>query len=250
MGISFGRGIGKARRAGRKAAGDQPQFDLPEEAVKGPLLPRLWRRRNAARLSMPDLGGLRMEALEPRYLLSADLMPLRVDLADVTGHGVNLRYDRVTDSVVVESIQTGKRLASALMTQINYVAIAGSANADTLRLDFSDPFTRPVDIRFEGGAGADRVEVTGGTLDRLELSATATGSTLTATTGTASATVTMSAVETVQDRATAAARIFADRTDQGNAFRLSGQTETTGQGATARTVAIAVARTAASSVSS
>ena len=65
-------------------------------------LPRRHELRTLTKMARGRFSGLRLEALEPRYLLSADLMPFMVNMGGPDGNNLTLRYD--ADNGVVQSL--------------------------------------------------------------------------------------------------------------------------------------------------
>jgi len=67
-----------------------------------------WSRKRKANSSPQSatrhLPGLKLEALEPRFLLSADIIPFRIDMAlgdDGAGAQYSLKYDNLIAAVMV-----------------------------------------------------------------------------------------------------------------------------------------------------
>ena len=120
----------------------------------------LFRRRRARRGKL-DSSGFKMEALEPRYLLSADAMPFLVDM-QLDGDDLSLKYDRLTESIQLFDRTTGTQIGQKLVQQLSYVRVNGTAGDDRLELDFSDGFVFPVEIRFDGDGGDDTLVLSGG----------------------------------------------------------------------------------------
>lgn len=130
---------------------------------------RLFRSRPKT-ATPPDAPSIRMDALEPRYLLSADLMPFSVDLNAGTAYA--LRYENLTQSVQLLDRASGTVLQQRLAQQIEYVQVSGSAGDDSLTVDFGAEFLQALEIRFDGGGGTDTLELVGGTVQSVTISAT------------------------------------------------------------------------------
>jgi len=166
-------------------------------------------------------SGLRMEALEPRLLLSADAMPFLIDMTGADGSDFSLRYDALTLSIQVYDQESSTLVSQRALNEISFIRVIGTEFDDNLTLDFSAGFFSPVDIEFYGGLGADVLSITGAALDNVSLSVVGDGEgTLELALGADMVGVTVQGVEAVTDTTTAATRVFADRTGTGQTLRL------------------------------
>ncbi|MEM7745033.1 MAG: LEPR-XLL domain-containing protein, partial [Pseudomonadota bacterium] len=174
--------------------------------------------------------GFRMEALEPRLLLSADAAPFLVDMPGGDGADYSLKYDGLTQSFRAYDQQADTLVSQRQLQELSYVKVSGTTGDDELTLDFSDGYVSPVDIRFDGKGGSDRLTLTGNGLDSVTLTLTDDiAGTLELDTGTGIVTVSLTGVETVTDTTDASQKILADTTDQGHGLRI----EDSGSGASA-----------------
>ncbi|MEO0465166.1 MAG: LEPR-XLL domain-containing protein, partial [Pseudomonadota bacterium] len=180
----------------------------------------LFRRRRVRRVAL-GASGFTIEALEPRYLLSADAMPFLVDM-QLDGDDLSLKYDRLTESVQLYDRTSGTQIGHRLVQEMSLVRVIGTAGDDTLELDFSDGFVFPVDIEFEGGASADTLVLTGGAADSVLIGADGAGSAdIDLLDDADTVRISVTETETVDDRTQADTRVFADRSNAGNTLRLS-----------------------------
>lgn len=169
-----------------------------------------------------SLPGLKMEALEPRFLLSADPAPFLVDMAATDGNDLSLRYDALTRSISVYDQQANSLITQKLVSEISYVKVRGTAFDDNLAIDFSDGFVSPVAIEFEGGEGTDSVTIAGAGMSHVNMVVTGTDSgTIVIGDGTDEVAISVSGTDSVNDRAAALQRLYSDATGHGNTLRLS-----------------------------
>lgn len=106
-----------------------------------------------------------LEPLEPRYLLSADLMPFTVDMA-VDGDDITLRFDEATERLQILDNRSGGAVVSERPgARTSEVRIAGSQGDDRLAVDFAVEFSLAGGITFDGGAGVDRLHIANGLFD-------------------------------------------------------------------------------------
>lgn len=109
------------------------------------------------------------ETLEPRYLLSADLMPFVVDMADV-GEDLTLRLDR--DSNVLQLFDNAHGNAPVVVSEqaldrTSAVVVKGSDRDDTLTIDYVTPFSLTGGISFQAGLGGDSLLIRNGRFDSV-----------------------------------------------------------------------------------
>ena len=169
-----------------------------------------------------SLPGLKMEALEPRFLLSADPAPFLVDMDAPDGNDFSLRYDALTRSISVYDQETSSLITQKLVAEISYVRVRGTDFDDNLTLDFSDGFVSPVEISFEGGLGKDSVTITGAGMSHVNLRVNGADSgTLEVGDGTDAVTINLSGTEAVNDEAAALNKLYSDATGHGQNLRLS-----------------------------
>jgi len=132
------------------------------------LFTRLWRRRSDASGGAAGTG-FRMEALEQRYLLSADPAPFLIDMAD-HGNNLSLRYDQLTRSLDVYDRASGSKLTSKLVQEITLVRVKGTSADDVLELNFDAGTVFPVRVHMDGHGGEDDLLVSG-ELARIDVNA-------------------------------------------------------------------------------
>ncbi len=94
------------------------------------------------------------EALEPRFLLSADLMPMAVDMA-ADGGDLTLQYDADAGLLRVLDNRDGGVMAQQALVDTESVVIRGGAGDDRLVLDLPPALQLPGGILFDGGDGTD-----------------------------------------------------------------------------------------------
>jgi len=109
-----------------------------------------------------------LEPLEPRLLLSADLIPLHVDMADADiGDDITLRLDATTNTLEVyqNANPAVGPVVSQKLNETSEIVVSGVDDRDdTLTVDFTSPFFLNID--YDGGAGGfDSLVVEGGTFD-------------------------------------------------------------------------------------
>jgi hypothetical protein len=181
---------------------------------------RLFRTRPKKVATPPDAPTIRMDALEPRYLLSADLMPFSVDLNAGTAYA--LRYENLTQSVQLLDRASGTVLQQRLAQQIDYVQVTGSAGDDSLTVDFGAAFLEPLELRFDGAGGSDTLELVGDTVDAVTISASGVqaGAVTVEDSAGRQHLMQFTGVSLVRDALGAAERVFADDTGAGQALHL------------------------------
>ena len=103
----------------------------------------------------------KLEHLEERELLAAS--PLVVDLealAPNADHDARLRVVPSGSSQLVQVLSgSGSILGQRVITDVSEVSITGGSKADTLTIDFTNPFSLPVS--FDGKDGADILKLLG-----------------------------------------------------------------------------------------
>ncbi|WP_370312902.1 LEPR-XLL domain-containing protein [Sagittula sp.] len=167
------------------------------------------------------LPGLKMEAMEPRFLLSADAAPFLADMSMTTGNDYLLKYDSLTQSINLYDKQANSLIAQRLVQEITYVRVTGTAGDDSLELDFSDGFVSPIDIRFDGGNGTDTVTLSGATLDAVTLSISGEGSAdIKMSDASHTLSLSLTGTEAVHDQNTATDRLYSDATTHGQNIRI------------------------------
>ncbi len=102
-----------------------------------------------------SVSAIKVEALEPRYLLSADLIPM----SDLDGDGASytLEFDAVAQAFKVYDDETGELVDEKALSDVTELTIQGTGGNDRLTLDVEGDFPAGVSILFDGGAGTDRL---------------------------------------------------------------------------------------------
>ncbi|WP_189510130.1 LEPR-XLL domain-containing protein [Mesorhizobium sp. M1D.F.Ca.ET.043.01.1.1] len=172
-----------------------------------------------------------MEPLEPRFLLSADIIPFQVDMTgDASGAHYSLKYDNLIQAVQVFDDRSGMLIDSRSAQEINFIRVVGTAANDRLTVDFAKEFLQGVEIDFEGGDGDDVLALTGGAFTDVTVTMTGDGAGAVAVSGAAGPqTIGFTGVGTVLDGSAAGNRIFRDATGQGQTLRI-GDNGTVGDG--------------------
>ena len=100
-----------------------------------------------------QVSAVRIDALEPRYLLSADIMPM----ADLDGSGAEytLHFDTTAETFRLIDDDTGQVFDQRALADTTELRITGTAGNDRLQLDVSGAFPAGVSIVFDGGLGTD-----------------------------------------------------------------------------------------------
>ncbi len=166
------------------------------------------------------------EPLEPRYLLSADLLPLAVDMEDVAAGGgseLHLRFDALTETCqILDERASSEPIAQGVPDPAAPLRISGTGGDDTLVVDFSPALSFPAGVVFEGGGGADTLVLTGDPAGHLHYgSASATSGFIDLGEG-AALRLTFDGVEAVDDRLKASERRFVDTSNEGRTIALAG----------------------------
>ncbi|MDH3229386.1 MAG: LEPR-XLL domain-containing protein, partial [Alphaproteobacteria bacterium] len=210
-------GGARARRASRESWTD--------------LLQRLPARRpsagslTGARAGNPQAGRpVLFEQLEPRYLLSADLMPWAVDMA-TDGSDLTLRLDSAFNmlQIVDNSGLSGPQIVEERgLDQVTSVRIAGTGLDDRLVLDFETPFTLAAGISFAGDLGADQLHIKNGLFDRAAYRSQGLGiGVIEQLLGMVGQTIEHSDVEAVDDLSAAGEREISNETGASRTLLLS-----------------------------
>ena len=109
-----------------------------------------------------------LEPLEPRYLLSADLMPFSVAM-DAGGDDFTLRLDAETDYLqLLDNAGASRLVAEQALGSTSEVRITGSDADDRLQIDFGAEFALASGIHFDAGFGSDALEIFGGTFAAID----------------------------------------------------------------------------------
>jgi hypothetical protein len=132
----------------RRSAGALRNGFRPKSAAMNP--------RSAA--GGADLGKMKFEALEPRYLLSADLMPLNVDMS-TEGSDLTVHLDSNSNTLQVINNQNSSIVASQDAGSTSAINITGSAGNDKLALDLGTTMLIAGGVHFDGGNGNDTVTI-------------------------------------------------------------------------------------------
>ena len=143
---------------------------LPDSLRQGQLGRRLraaGRKARQTRSALPRDGSLDrkvvFEPLEPRYLLSADIMPLLVDLSQFDDQTATLHVlDDTNQNKVLHAAGFKNQAAYEVwqnLADTNGVVVSGSDGNSQLIVDFSEAFSLQDGIRFAGGLGLDRFTI-------------------------------------------------------------------------------------------
>ena len=141
----------------------------------------LWRRAPAFRKSAGATASrqVQFETLEPRFLLSADLLPFTVDMAAPdTGNDLTLRLDALTNKLQFLDNRLGAAaavIAEQALDQTASVVVRGTDADDRLTIDFTNPFSLSGGIAFSGGQGFDRLIIENGVFESVSYVAGANG---------------------------------------------------------------------------
>jgi hypothetical protein len=166
-----------------------------------------------------------VEALEPRYLLSADLNPMVVDMAGADGDEYTLRYDEASQYLQVVDDETGQIVDQRLLQTGSEdrleVQIAGTEFDDTLTIDLAN-VVLPLDISFAGGGGNDQLSVIDSNLQSVTHAATEFGvGSIDLFDGAANDVISYSGVESIDDQTLAGERGFDNATGLGQQIRIT-----------------------------
>jgi len=118
-----------------------------------------WRKQGvlAEALQENRRQAMRLEALEPRLLLSADL-----SFTTTTDHDVTVLFDVPSDEIrIVDSLVPATILAQQAVGDTAAVRITGSSSADHVIVDLTTAFDVPVFFEDATGADGDELSVVG-----------------------------------------------------------------------------------------
>ncbi|RVD67854.1 LEPR-XLL domain-containing protein, partial [Mesorhizobium sp. M4A.F.Ca.ET.029.04.2.1] len=125
--------------------------EAPVPGVFGRWLASSLLRRSPGRARRPsktsDLPNLALEALEARYLLSADVVPFAVDMNDLAGADYSLRYDNLIQTIQIYDNKTDTLIDQRNAQQVDYIVVRGTAADDKLTIDFGENFLAALDVR-------------------------------------------------------------------------------------------------------
>ena len=141
----------------RRKFADKPAFEgLSTRLKRGWSRPR--SRSGGIESADADLArGMLFEPLEPRLLLSADIMPFNVDMVD-DGNDLTLRLDETSETLqLLNNQDTEALLREQALSTINEIRVSGSDEDDRLTLDFARPVEIALGVFFDGGLGDDRL---------------------------------------------------------------------------------------------
>jgi hypothetical protein len=183
------------------------KYELVRWSSALPRLRRALRRGKAKRRpeqpAAVEPPRVLFEPLEPRYLLSADLSPLVIAMADA-GHDLTLHLD-ANDMLQVINDQTGSVVGEQQASRTSQVQIIGSGN-DQLTIALTAGFALPLGIEFDGGSGHNSLLLTG-IADEIAHSIAGDGSgTMSAKSGNGIESLIYSGVQQVTDSITAQSR--------------------------------------------
>jgi hypothetical protein len=166
------------------------------------------------------------ETLEPRYLLSADLMPLLVDLSEFDDQTATLQ-------VLEDSNQNKILRAAGFKNQAAYeisqnladtseVVVTGTDADDRLTVDFSVAFSLQDGIRFAGGLGVDQLTIGNGILNSVSYFAHGgEAGSLELDDGQLRSNIVFSGVDSIADQAEAAQRNLVNESAVSQSIHLS-----------------------------
>ena len=97
------------------------------------------------------------EPLEPRLLLSADLMPFSIDMMDQdVGNDLTLRFDDLFQSLrLFDNRNDGALVNERAVAETDEIRVTGTSGDDRLTLEASGPAQLNLDFIFDGGQGND-----------------------------------------------------------------------------------------------
>ncbi|MCG6954071.1 MAG: LEPR-XLL domain-containing protein, partial [Betaproteobacteria bacterium] len=179
-----------------------------------------WRKRG---LRAGDIAArrktMRFEPLEPRVLLSADLMHSAAD-------GVALDATlQVVDAGGVQEVQlvdngSGSILGSTALDHDGLtVEIVGADQGDLLTIDFgASPLAHTLSVQFDGGTGDDTLLVSGGSFAQVNHAVTAQDA---GTVDLDAHSITYTGLESVVDLSDATDRSFSNQTGTARQLRLA-----------------------------
>jgi len=107
-----------------------------------------------------EIPRVLFEPLEQRFLLSADISPLVVAMADL-GHELTVRLDSAADALQIINDQTGTVVGQQQASRTSQVQIIGTGGGDRLTLDLSAGYALPIGIEFDAGGGHNQLDLRG-----------------------------------------------------------------------------------------
>ena len=125
-----------------------------------------WKRHSrgsSGRRSGPAAGtaaggsDVQFELLEPRLLLSADIMPFSIDMVDPDiGNDLTLHFDSANQVLkLLDNRNNAALLTERAAAETNGIHVTGTDNDDRLTLDVSGPLQLDLGFSFESGSGSD-----------------------------------------------------------------------------------------------
>jgi Ca2+-binding RTX toxin-like protein len=196
-----------------------------QELAPGSALFRRSRHRSISRTeaTQPQVNHPKvlLEPLEPRYLLSADLMPFTVAVAP-DGGDFTVRLDVDAQLLEVFDVTTGEIVDQRALQETSELRIVGSDSADRLTVDFEAPFALSLGLTFEGGLGADELHIVNGLFSSVVYHADGFGKgTVDLIDGLTDVQLNFDGVESLSDRSAAAERRFVNETGTSQQIRLA-----------------------------
>jgi Ca2+-binding RTX toxin-like protein len=182
------------------------------------------RRPRAAARSHAERAPLQrilFEALEPRYLLSADLMPFLVDMS-ASGDDLTLQFDDGSETLrLLDNAGGGTVIDERSVHDVSGVEVTGSDGDDRFTIDFGKVFSLRDGIAFHGGAGVDKLTVLNGTFASIDFAVTGAGAGVaTLDGGGATTAIAFDATEQLSAIASSSAVAYSDQTGAGNALSV------------------------------
>ena len=128
-----------------------------------------WKRRSrgsgrprparATGAALSDGSDVQFEPLEPRLLLSADLLPFAVDMA-TDGTDLTLTFDDATEVLRLwDNLNGGALVSERALSETDEVRVTGTDGDDRLTLDLSNPVALALGVHFDGRGGDDELEI-------------------------------------------------------------------------------------------
>src|SRR6266851_3520224 len=187
-------------------------------------LPRVRRSRRIAdskpvpRVRAFEPARVLFEQLEPRYLLSADISPFVIAMADA-GHDLTLQFDSSSDMLQVINDQSGQTVGEQQASRTSQIQIIGTNENDRLTINLTAGFALPLGINFDAAGGQDQL-ILGGSADAVmhRIDSNGSGKVLFET-GNVGGNLSYSGIEQLTDSALAQNRSIAV-TDAGNNVSL------------------------------
>ncbi len=175
-----------------------------------------WRRSKRTAPRPVTVSATKLEQLEPRYLLSADLMPLSVEMTGTDGNAFTLSYDDQAQLYQIYDDDTGELVDQRSLQEIGEIQVLGSSGNDRLTINVSDGFMAALPIFFDGQGGDDEIRLVGSGMEQSVLRALDQSSgVITQTLAGQSGLISFSGVESVSDLSEVSVRARGQRcTDQ------------------------------------